>query len=270
MRFPRSVAALALALTASLAHADATDAGALELATRVATRPANEGRAGMMHFRLENDAGSVRTRTALMLHSERNDVERIAIFFTQPAMIEETAFLSLNAATAPDENWLYLPATDRVRRLPASDRGDYFMGTDLTYGDIRDNFKFDLDDWQFRAPGSGDSSEGNHAVLEGSARTPALAKEMGYASFRARIDTATAFPVWIEYTDSDGEALKRVEVLEIARVGDADTAMRFSVTNLQTGHRTEVHFTDMRHVPDVADSLFEPEALAYGLPEVDL
>ena len=224
----------------------------------------------MMHFRLENDAGSVRERTALMLHSDRDNVERIAIFFTEPAMIEETAFLSLNASTEPDENWLYLPATDRVRRLPASDRGDYFMGTDLTYGDIRDNFKFDLGDWQFNAPGPGDASEGEHAVLTGTARTPALAREMGYASFRARIDTTTAFPVWIEYTDRDGELLKRVEVFEIGKVGDADTAMRFCVTNLQTGHRTDVHFTDMRHVPDVDDSLFEPEALAYGLPEVDL
>ena len=265
MPFLRKLAAAAATLVAAVNPAAAAPT-AHELAALVAARPANEGRVGTMHFRLENDRGSVRERTAMMVHSERDSVERIAIYFTAPAMIEDTAFLSLNADDSADENWLYLPATDRVRRLPASDRGDYFMGTDLTYGDIRDNFKFDLDDWQFSVPDA-DANDA-HPELVGTARSAALAREMGYAGFRARIDTATAFPLRIDYTDTDGEPLKRVEVLEIAKVGDADTAMRFRVTNVQTGHRTEVHFTDMRYVPDVADSLFEPETLAYGLPEI--
>ena len=74
----------------------------------------------------------------------------------------------------------------------------------------------------------------------------------------------------------DGEAshrLVRTAISALDRMDHrgaigADTAMHFRITNLQTGHRTEVHFTDMRHVPDVPDSVFEPETLAYGLPEL--
>lgn len=260
---------LAAALLAGLAFVMPAGAEeAMALARLVAERPANEGRAGTMHFRLESQSGSTREREALMIHSLADETERIAIYFTEPAMIEETAFLSFNHESREDENWLYLPATERVRRLPVSERGDHFMGTDLTYGDIKDNFKFGLDDWDFTSGGEETAGGKAYPVLEGTARDDATAREMGYGSFRARIDTVTGFPVWIEYTDPDGDPLKQVEVTEIETVGEAWTAMRFTARNLQTGHTTNVWFTDMRYVPDLDDSVFDPDALAYGIPDV--
>ncbi len=250
-----------------VAQADPTN-DAMALATLVAERPANEGRAGTMHFQLTNSASRIREREALMIHSQTAETERIAIFFSAPAMIEETAFLSFNHDAREDENWLYLPATERVRRLPVSDRGDYFLGTDLTYGDIKDNFKFGLDDWSFGVDGEVVVDGKSYPVLTGTAKTPELGIEMGYAGFRARIDTETAFPVWIEYTDTDGDLLKRVEVLDIEPIGGAQTALHFTAENLQTGHRTDVTFTGMQHVPDLDDSIFDPDAMAYGIPDV--
>lgn len=247
---------------------------AQSIAQLVADRPANKGRAGTMHFKLINSAQRERSREALMVHSETSNVERIAIFFTHPSMIEETAFLSLNYDDDDDENWLYLPATERVRRLPASDRGDYFLGTDLTYGDIKDNFKFNISDWDFKldptAVVNHSNPENNNVkVLLGAAKTPQISRELGYASFKAQVDTQSAFPLWIEYTDVDGELLKRVEVLKIEVIGGAYTAMHFIAENLQTGHKTDVHFTNMRHVPDIDETIFEPDSLAYGVPDVE-
>ncbi len=244
------------------------------IAQLVADRPANEGRVGTMHFRLVNNANRERTREALMVHSDKNDIERIAIFFTQPSIIEETAFLSLNYDEDEDDNWLYLPATERVRRLPASDRGDYFLGTDLTYGDIKDNFKFNMSDWDFALGDTGDDeseqADNSHVrLLVGTAKSPEISTELGYASFKAKIDVTTAFPVWIEYTDVDGETLKIVEVLDIGLIGGAQTALHFTAKNLQTGHKTDVHFTGMRHVPNLDETIFEPDTLAYGVPDLD-
>lgn len=254
-------------LIASIAMADAQQG--LVLATLVAERPANEGRVATMHFHLQSKSGRVRERTALMVHSEVGATERIAIFFTEPSMIEETAFLSFNHADQDDQNWLFLPATDRVRRLPSSDRGDYFMGTDLTFGDVNDNFKFGLSDWDFAAAGEASHDDRVYPVLTGSAKTPALAAEMDYSGFRALVDPDSGFPVLIEYLDRDGEPLKRIQVEDIQPIGGAPTAMRFAVENLQSGHSTRVHFTDMRYAPDLDPELFDPAALAYGIPEID-
>lgn len=257
-------AAQAPAAQAQTAAADARERGRV-LAEQVYHRPANSGRVGTMHFRLVNERGAVRERTALMAHAEREEDVRVAIFFTRPAAIRDTAFLSHDRHAQEDQNWLFLPATERVRRLPASERGDYFMGTDLSYGDIRDDFKFNPEDWEFEA--GEPTPEG--LALSGIARSDALAREMGYGAFEAVIDPDTLFPVHIRFDDHDGDPLKVVEVQEQGLVGGAWTVLRFSVQNLQRGHRTEIHFTDMRHVPGLSETVFNPSRLAFGVPRID-
>ncbi len=265
-RLPTLLAGLVLVAALPLGPARADPAQTL--AGAVADRPANEGRVGTMHFKLTNSAGKSRDRTALMVHSEADEVVRIAIFFTKPAMIADTAFLSHDRTMGEDENWLYLPATERVRRLPSSERSGAFMGTDLSYGDVKDDFKFPLEDWTF-SHGGNETYKGRELVrLEGTAKTAEHADDMGYASFSALIDPGKAFPVLIEYTDSDGDPLKRVEVTEFGEIGGAWTALAFSAENVQTGHRTDVHFTGMRHVPNIDDSVFDADALAYGIPAI--
>lgn len=242
------------------------EAPARALAEKIATRPANEGRAGDMVFELTSASGAVRNRRALMIHSDKDDFIRIGIFFKSPAAIADTAFLSHDRTGATGENWLYLPATERVRRLPASERGSYFMGTDLTYGDIKDNFRFSLDDWTFS--GGVEDPETGLVRLDGHVRTPDIGREIGYSRFRALVNTETLFPVRIDYDDTSGKPLKRVEVLEQELIGGAWTAMRFEVGNLQTGHRTRVHFENMRHVPSLEDRILTSAQLALGAPAI--
>lgn len=255
---------------ASYRQADANEnKKALEIAQIIANRQANEGRVGEMHFSLINSSNQIRQRQALMIHSTAGLTERIAIFFEHPASIAETAFLSFNHKNKQDENWLYLPATERIRRLPASDRGDYFLGTDLTYGDIQDNFKFNLADWDFSLGTESCIELNNFPKLYGRARTEKVTQETGYTSFTACVDLESAFPIWIEYTDKDGEPLKVVQVSQIDIIGGAHTALEFSVENLQTGHQTHVQFKKMRYVPSLDKEVFEPDSLAYGVPNLN-
>lgn len=269
MSFRSSLFAIALVSYAAVVPVSANQNTAAALAKLVIDRPANEGRVGTMHFELKNKSGRTRKRTALMVHADKGSVEQIAIYFTKPSMIENTAFLSHNHDTRQDQNWLFLPATDRVRRLPVSERSDYFMGTDITYGDLQDNFKFALDDWSFVDAREGAIGGKTYPLLEGKAKSAAKTKEMGYSSFRALIDRKTGFPVFTEYADADGQLLKRIRVYETKLVGGAHTAMRFSVHNIQTGHTTLVHFTNMRHVPNLDDSVLSSASLSYGVPSID-
>ncbi len=253
----------------SVAAVDASaqaDADPAQLAQRINERKANEGRVGVMHFELENRRGHKRSRTARIFHAESADATNVAIYFTAPGAIEDTAFLSLDRRSSTDENWLYLPATERVRRLPASERGDYFMGTDLTYGDIKDDFKFSADDWKFSRCSVTPWPETDLPCLAGEAVSPAIARELGYGSFVATVDTTTWFPRQVRYFDTDGLALKDVEVQRQEKVGEAWTAMAFTLANLQSGHTTRVHFTDMQHWPALPGSVFDANSLEFGVP----
>lgn len=260
---------LGLLLTPGASALDWTEnADGQTLAERVYQRPASAGRVGTMNFRLINRRGRSRERVALMAHSETEDTTRVAIFFTAPAAIQNTAFLSHEHAAGDDDAWLYLPATERVRRLPASERADPFLGTDLSYGDIRDNFRFPLEHWRFRANGGRELNGRELIVLEGIAQSAASAREMGYGRFEALVDETSLFPLQIQYFDLHDQPLKRVTVSEVGLVGEAWTALAFEVDNLQTGHRTEVHFDDMRAVPELSERVFQPAALADGVPRI--
>jgi hypothetical protein len=238
------------------------------LAERIYERPASAGRVGTMNFKLTNKQGRSRERVALMAHSKIDDTTRVAIFFTAPAAIQNTAFLSHEHEHSVDDSWLYLPATERVRRLPASERSDAFMGTDLSYGDIRDNFRFPPEHWRFRANGTHAHNGRDLSVLQGLARSAESAREMGYGRFEALIDETSLFPVLVEYFDIHDQPLKRVTVSEVGLVGNAWTALRFEVENHQTGHHTEVFFDNMRSVPELGERVFQPAALADGVPRI--
>ncbi|MFT7314140.1 MAG: hypothetical protein ACI9J5_002282 [Paraglaciecola sp.] len=239
---------------------------AIEVAEKVAHRAANEGRVGNMHFTMSNDTGGIRKRSALMIHIEEQSDIKIGIYFTSPAAIQNTGFLSHDYVEGSDQNWLYLPVTDRVRKLPASSRGDYFMGTDLTYGDIKDNFKFALDDWDFSLGEDKIIDEKRYFSLRGVIKDEQRKQELGYASFDSVIDPDTLFPVQIHYTDADNEPLKHTSILQQEKVGNAWTAIHFVVVNLQSAHKTEIVFTDMRYMANLPKGLLSPDELGYGTP----
>jgi len=54
--------------------------------------------------------------------------------------VKGTGFLgwSYENETRDDDQWLYLPALRKVRRIAAGNKDDYFMGTDFTYDDMGD------------------------------------------------------------------------------------------------------------------------------------
>lgn len=258
--------ALLAVVTSAQAQADA-GTNAESLAAKISERPTNLGRTGEMHFTLSNAKGRQRIRSAVLQHADLTDVTKLAIHFTAPAAIRDTGFLSHDADTGEDQSWLYLPATDRVRRVPTSDRGDYFMGTDLTYGDLQDNFKFQLEDWTF-SDGS-TTSRDNKTLwsLQGKATAEAR-RSLGYQSFAALIDPETLFPVELTYTDQDGKPLKHVEVLAQEQLDGAWIATRFKVHNLQTGHQTLIELRNVRTVNDMDLTRLEADALDLGAPDL--
>ena len=220
-----------------------------------------------MHFTLRNKKGRTRERSAVVLYAEQPEITKLAIHFTAPPAIRDTGFLSHNADDGPDQSWLYLPATDRVRRLPASDRGDYFMGTDLTFGDLQDNFKFAAEDWDFTSLAQEQHNGRELIALNGEAVADAR-KIMGYSKFSALVDPTTLFPVSLLYHDVDGELLKRMEILEQEKIDGVWTATHFTIENLQNGHVTEVVLRNMRAAPNLDMSRLESNALDMGAPDL--
>lgn len=66
----------------------------------------------------------------------QNDGDKSLIIFDTPKDVSGTAFLTFSHALQPDEQWLYLPALKRVKRISSSNKSGPFMGSEFAYEDI--------------------------------------------------------------------------------------------------------------------------------------
>ena len=67
------------------------------------------------------------------------DLTNTFIYFIQPADVKDTTFLVQEQGGSIDDNqWIFLPATRKVRKISSSEKDKSFMGTDLSYDDMSD------------------------------------------------------------------------------------------------------------------------------------
>jgi len=250
-----ALAFLSLSIAASAQERMTGDA----IARNIADRPNADPRKGTITFVMQ-DKGRSRKRQAKMLRTETGATHRLLLAFDTPASIRGTSFLSYDhkAASRTDETWLYLPATSRTRRVPASDRADSFMGTELSYGDVKDSFIFGLADYTFS---SGGRAGNGRYILKGKAKSAQTAREIGYGGFTAEVDPATWFPRAITFTDPRGKRLKTIAVRKLEKVGASWTATDFVVTNHVTGRLTKVTIAGLAKASNANDILFDPARL---------
>jgi len=64
------------------------------------------------------------------------DGDRNLIIFDNPPDVRGTGLLTYTHKTGADDQWLYLPALKRVKRITASNRSGPFMGSEFAYEDM--------------------------------------------------------------------------------------------------------------------------------------
>ncbi|RRQ22454.1 outer membrane lipoprotein-sorting protein [Thiohalobacter thiocyanaticus] len=66
----------------------------------------------------------------------QDDGDKSLIIFDQPRDVQGTALLSHTHALQPDDQWLYLPALRRVKRIASNNKSGPFMGSEFAYEDL--------------------------------------------------------------------------------------------------------------------------------------
>ncbi len=65
-----------------------------------------------------------------------NDGDKSLIIFDEPRDVRGTALLTFSRKVGDDDQWLYLPALKRVKRIASSNKSGPFMGSEFAYEDI--------------------------------------------------------------------------------------------------------------------------------------
>ena len=81
-------------------------------------------------------------------NDDPNDGDKSIIFFNKPKDVEGTVMLSHTHVNDDDDQWLYLPALGRVKRISSSNKSGSFMGSEIAFEDFSGN-DYRKYEWEF-------------------------------------------------------------------------------------------------------------------------
>ena len=123
----------------SPANADTGDSEGRRLAQMIYDRPDGNDMSVHAKMVLIDQGHDARERDMYIYRLKIKPGEvRSLIRFTSPATIDGTGLLTLDDKGKDTEQWVYLPALDRARRISSSRKGGRFVGSDIYYEDNRD------------------------------------------------------------------------------------------------------------------------------------
>ncbi len=267
----RGAAVTALVLVAGVLFVDysrAEDWTGEAVAGRVGERAEGDATRRVIDIVITDRRGRTRERAALVLKQRDDEARTTRFSYLAPKSVRDVTFLSRDyrADGRADDRWLYLPATRKVRRIPAADRGDYFLGTDFTYEDIQSELKLQLSDYDFVYGGSVTVDGAELLRLSGAASSERVAGELGYGGFEALVDPASWLFREIRFHDVDGAPLKTVTVHAAVESEGIWTATDIQVVNHQTDHETRFRYREVTYPDGLPAEVFQPTALGRGLP----
>lgn len=250
---------LILAAFVSLIAAQSTPTG-LEIMRNVYERSDGEDMEAMLTMTLRNSHGDTRVRSIKQFLKTTSDVEKKLMFFIEPADVRNTAFMnwSYTEAGKDDDQWIYLPALRRIKRISSSGKSDYFMGSDFTYDDLGDRHP-DEDKHSF----TGKEIINNKECLI----VESIPKEKGY--MYSRTVTWVINDIWIglkkEFYDEQGELLKILRVKDYSKIDGYWTVTHTEMHNVQKDHTTIMKLSDIEYDTGISDNLFTERTMQRGL-----
>ena len=246
-------------LTLPLAEAPAQtpEEKGLAIATEMDRRDTGWGdQQAEMQMILRNRQGkesrrTIRTRTLEV----QGDGDKGLTIFDTPNDVKGTAFLSFTHATRPDDQWLYLPALKRVKRIASSNKSGPFMGSEFAYEDITSQevtkytYKWLRDE----------KLDGRDAfVIE---RYPAY-KYSGYTRQVVWVDKTIYQPLKIVYYDRKNTVLKTLTFHDYKQyLNKYWRAGRMEMVNHQTGKSTTLIWKNYRFRTGLTDRDFDRNSL---------
>jgi hypothetical protein len=186
--------------------------------------------------------------------------KKTLVRFESPANIAGTALLTVQRARGGQDNWLYVPALDQVRRIAPTDSSESFVQSDFAIEDM--TVTVDNEARQYIVLGTAPCGERECLKVEDRPRTAAAAKASGYGRVVLYVDSLVHVVHRVDFFDKSGGLLKvlRCEALGEAAPGE----WRFdkaTVTNVQKGTKTVMTVVSRNQGKALDSGLFSPSNL---------
>ena len=176
------------------------------------------------------------------------DGDKSLIIFDSPADIDGTALLTFSHKTGNDDQWLYLPALKRVKRISSSNKSGPFVGSEFAYEDISSQ---EVEEYTYKFIGEEELDGRAMFVVEQYPVDP----KSGYTRQVAWIDQEEYRNFKVDFYDRKDSLLKTLTYEGYQRYLDEYWRPDYMLmVNHQTGKSTELHWGDYAFQIGLEDS----------------
>jgi len=245
---------LALLLGSATARADE----ASDLAQKVYERPNGRDLTTLGRMVLTEKGHAPRIRETVTYRLDKSGGETANLIrFVYPEDIAGTGLLSIDKADGTTDQWLYLPALDRVRRISSNRKGGRFVGSDLYFEDLQER-KPSKD--RHRLLGRQTENGILCDVLES---VPLDAGDSVYSKRISWIDPATAIAQRVDYFEKETDTPSKRWLLRNKKRNQGYWTITDSrLIDLASGHETRMVVDVALYDQKLPAKLFTSQALA--------
>ena len=166
------------------------------------------------------------------------DGDKSMIVFKSPKDVEGTATLTFTHKEGSDDQWLYLPAIKRVKRISSSNKSGPFMGSEFAYEDLSSQ---EVEKYTYKYLEEGEANGSQALIVE---RVP-MDEKSGYTRQIVWYNKDNYRIEKVEYYDRKNQLLKTLVQTEYNKYLDNYwRAGEFQMVNHQTGKQTKLLFED--------------------------
>jgi len=210
--------------------------------------------------------GNQRTRDLKSYGKDFGADEHRTLFFKSPADVKNTAFLTYDYddSAQDDDQWLYLPALKKVKRIPSTDKSSSFMGSDFSYFDMTDR---DLEDYDFKILKETKVRGHDAWMIQSTPRNQKVIDESGYKKTIAivRKDNYMVVRAINFLTNGKKKYLDLKEIHEEQGIWLVDEMTMTTKKGNRTLHKTILTFSNTTLNGSINDNVFTTRRLEKGL-----
>lgn len=212
-----------------------------------------QGKLTMVLRNAEGDESRRKLTTKVL--EVHGDGDKSLNIFEHPRDVKGTALLSISHIQTSDEQFLYLPALKRVKRISSSNKSGPFMGSEFAYEDLS---SYEVEKYNYRYLGKAPCGQLECFKLESKPND----KFSGYSRRVSLIDTAHYRVQQTDFYDRRNSLLKTLTMHDYKQYLDKFwRADMMKMVNHKTGKSTELHISDIKFKSGLDDGDFNKATL---------
>jgi hypothetical protein len=260
-------AVVGLIVGAFAVPAMAAEMTAREIMQQVKDRDDGDNRVSDMEMVLIDRRGKERLRKMRTFSKDKGEDDHSLMFFLSPADVKDTGFLTYDYDDddADDDQWLYLPALKKTKRIAAGDKSGSFMGSDFNYSDMSQR---SLDRYDYTIMKETDVDGHKVWQIESVPKTKDEIDETGYTKSVVFVRQDNFVVVrsvgWLK----KGKRLRYMKVNELQQIDGIWVSTEISMTTKKgktTMHKTVFKTSNVKFNQDLSEGDFTIRKLEKGL-----